>query len=221
MSTPTHGQNSTCSSISGPRSGTHRTWGLALLVSASLTLSACAGSPESGTAVSAISSADRVAQARQTVVEFVQAQRRAGRFVPSTQLLTNGDGVLVFQNINEDFTSGQIGIISSTFDQNDWLRLNNDGSCTIHFVDHNAFAVYIDLATGAFESGDGANLVMDFSGAVLNWNGHYYVNFLQPFSRYNFHGTGRVQPDGGGSLSTMVLHSSMEHQRLNEFVRLQ
>ncbi|MCK6544634.1 hypothetical protein L6R52_02095 [Myxococcota bacterium] len=182
---------------------------------------ACGGPLDAETSSAALSPADRAAAAVETASAFVDAQRSAGRFVPSSQLLINGDGFFILQDVNEDFTSGVLAGVGALYDRNDWLRVNNDGSATIHFLSNEASSFYLDLATGAVAFGDGASMRMNFSGGLLQWGSYYYVDFFEPFTSFNFHGTGRVQFDGVGPLSTLTVHaSSRPNGQSNQFVRL-
>jgi hypothetical protein len=111
-------------------------------------------------------------------------------------------------------TSGEISFFNTALDENDFYRLNPDGSVSVHISSNTASAFYGDIAAGTYAFGENCNMTMNYTGTwtivTYEYEGETYTyqfvdNSSNP-SAVVWHGAGKVQFDGTGPKHNLVGH---------------
>ena len=206
---------------------------LAIIAIAGITLNSCeksttepVGQANDNSNTSGILSQTKSGVLQHALEAYLQDQHEKGNlksgaeFIPA--FFTNG-GFGFFKNIEFYFdevcgcffvTSGEIAFFSTELDENDFYRLNPDGSVSVHITSNNADAFYGDIAAGAYAFGGGCNMTMNYTGnwviVTYEWEGETYsYQFVDTYgspSAVVWHGAGKVQYDGTGPKHNLVAH---------------
>lgn len=152
---------------------------------------------------------------------YMQDQQEKGNlksgaeFVPA---FVTSDGFGVGDNIvydeNWNWVDGDLAFFYTELDENDFYRINPDGTYSIHISSTNANATYIDLSDWSEAYGSGCNMTMNYTGALVTisfeWDGVTYTfTFIDAGSEPNavvWHGAGKVQFDGIGPKHNLMAH---------------
>ena len=103
---------------------------------------------------------------------------------------------------------------STELDEDDFYRLNPDGSVSVHINSKNADAFYANIGEGTVAFGCGCNMTMNYSGAwvilTFEFDGVTYTfQFVDAGSNPSaviWHGAGKVQFSGTGPKHNLVAH---------------
>lgn len=108
----------------------------------------------------------------------------------------------------------KIAVFSTIADENDFLRLNPDGTYTVHIVSQDATNEMIDYSNYNYYVGQGGNMVMNYSGPaelipIFDMMGNFlgYVYIVTPDENSPatvWHGHGPVQLFGMGPEYTLI-----------------
>jgi len=132
-----------------------------------------------------------------------------------------------------DETYTKLVTFSALPDENDFIRLNPDGTYTVHMVSDEAFSELVDYMSGEYYSGTGGQMIMNYSGPVQlipipdgqgNIIGYiYYVIYPNDVSPATvWHGHGPVQLYGMGPEMNLVgkLTASAKWKNVKTIVKL-
>ena len=112
---------------------------------------------------------------------------------------------------------GELALFSAPYGPQDFWKVNPDGTTTVHMSSKEASAVYIDFESGEFYSGEGCHLTRNYTGefveeVIINpFTGEevtiYYFDFENSPSAVTSHGNGKVQLEGTGPKSNLIIKS--------------
>lgn len=121
-----------------------------------------------------------------------------------------------------DFATWEIGFFSDDYDENDFWRVNPDGTTSVHLASNTALGEYMNLTDGTYAYGMNSHLSINYTGLFTSFDiidpvtGEliftiYYFDTSYASSAYVMSGNGKVQVDGEGpkmNLKAKVLFTS-------------
>lgn len=122
--------------------------------------------------------------------------------------------VLDFSGPFPQFVSGQFASFSADLDANDYFRVNNDGTISVHISSNQAYTEHYDIASDIALSTNSGHMTVNYTGPVVSFditdefgNVLFTVRFID-FSNnpraVSMHGNGKVQENGIGPKRNLV-----------------
>lgn len=159
-------------------------------------------------------------QAYKQMEESFRAKNPDSRVEFIAPFFTNS-GFVLAQNLVFDFSgpwpqivSGQFAGFSADLDANDYYRVNNDGTVSVHISSNSGYVDHFDIASGVALYDESGQVTMNYTGEVVSFditdefgNVIFTVNFidfgLNP-KAVSMHGNGKVQENGVGPKQNLV-----------------
>ena len=124
------------------------------------------------------------------------------------------DIVLDFSGPFPIFVSGQFAFFSTELDGNDYYRVNNDGTISVHVNSNRAYAEHYDIASSVVKYTESGHASMDFTGPVVSFditdefgNVIFTISFIDIGANpraVSMHGNGQVRENGTGPKQNLV-----------------
>jgi hypothetical protein len=133
----------------------------------------------------------------------------------------SNEGFGLAQNVVLDFsgpwpviTSGQFASFGADLDGNDYYRINNDGTISVHISSNSAYVEHFDIASAVALYDESGNMTINYTGEYVSFditdefgNVIFTVNFIDIGSNpkaVSMHGNGKVQENGVGPKQNLV-----------------
>jgi ABC-type glycerol-3-phosphate transport system substrate-binding protein len=124
------------------------------------------------------------------------------------------DLVFDFSGPFPTIVSGQFAFFGAELDANDYYRVNNDGTISVHVSSNAGVAEHYDIASGVSLTGTDANVSMNYTGPVVSFditdeNGNviFTIRFIDIFNNpraTTMHGNATVSENGTGAAQKLV-----------------
>jgi hypothetical protein len=149
---------------------------------------------------------------RDALIATVKAYTEENKGVRSAEFLPIFFNTAYFGFLDDDMIN--IVAFSTVLDENDFLRENPDGTCTVHISSNDATCELFNYLTYESYYGENGHMTMNYSGpatliAMYDYNGNFvgYVYFVDPDAdspAQVWHGNGLVEPIFGGTQKNLV-----------------